>query len=76
MGLPWWLSGEESACQCRRRGLVSGPGRSHVPQSDGSYGAQCITTVEPVLQSLGLQLVKPEGPAACALQQEKPTHHN
>ena len=31
-------------------GLVSGPGRSRVPQSDG---ALCITTIEPVLQSLG-----------------------
>ena len=23
VGLPWWLSGKESACQCRRRGFKS-----------------------------------------------------
>ena len=23
MGHPWWLSGKESACQCRRRGVQS-----------------------------------------------------
>ena len=26
--LPWWLSGEESACQCRRHGSVPGLVRS------------------------------------------------
>ena len=23
LGLPWWLRGEESACQCRRHGLLN-----------------------------------------------------
>ena len=23
LGLPWWLGGRESACQCRRRGFDS-----------------------------------------------------
>ena len=29
-GLPWWLSGNESACQCRRQcpGSIPGSGRS------------------------------------------------
>ena len=27
-GLPWWLSGKESTCQCRRRGIDSGLGKS------------------------------------------------
>ena len=27
-GLPWWLSGKESACQCKRHGSTSGSGRS------------------------------------------------
>ena len=27
-GLPWWLSVEESVCQCRRKGLILGSGRS------------------------------------------------
>ena len=26
-GLPWWLSGEGSACQCRRHSLIPGSGR-------------------------------------------------
>ena len=34
LGLPWWLSGKEAACQCR--GCTSDPdlGRSHVLQDD------------------------------------------
>ena len=26
-GLPWWLSSKESACQCRRYGLIPGSGK-------------------------------------------------
>ena len=26
--LPWWLRGKESEFQCRRHGLIPGPGRS------------------------------------------------
>ena len=33
-GLPWWLSGKESACQCREVGLIPGPGRSRMLQSN------------------------------------------
>ena len=33
-GLPWWLSGKESACQCRRMGLIPDPGIFHMPRSD------------------------------------------
>ena len=33
MGLPWWMSGKESAFQCRRHRFDLGPGRSHMPQS-------------------------------------------
>ena len=29
MGLPWWLSGKEPACQCRRRGF--GPWVGKIP---------------------------------------------
>ena len=28
MGLPWWLSGKESACNAVDMGLISGSGRS------------------------------------------------
>ena len=34
MGLPRWLSGEESTYQCRRHGLIIGLGRSHMPGSN------------------------------------------
>ena len=27
-GFPWWLSGKESACQCRKHGLIPRLGRS------------------------------------------------
>ena len=27
-GLPWWVSGKESACHCRRHRLIPGSGRS------------------------------------------------
>ena len=33
-GFPWWVSGKESSCQCRRHGFISGPGRSHMPWSN------------------------------------------
>jgi len=30
-GLPWWLSGKESVCQCRKHGCdPMFPGRSHM----------------------------------------------
>ena len=32
-GLPWWYSGEESTCQCRRTGSILGQGtRSHAAE--------------------------------------------
>ena len=30
LGLPWWLIGKESACQCRDMGSIPGPKRSHM----------------------------------------------
>ena len=41
MGLPWWLSGKESTCQCRRHGSIPELGRSHMPRSNQAHeGAQ------------------------------------
>ena len=34
IGLPWWFSGKESACQCRRHRSDPWPGRSHIPGSN------------------------------------------
>ena len=37
-GLPWWLSGKESSCQCRGCGLIPRPGRS--PGEGNGYPLQ------------------------------------
>ena len=47
-GLPWWLSGKELACQCRRFRFDSWSGKiSH----DSGQLSLCATTIEPVLWS-------------------------
>ena len=44
-GLPWWLSGKESTCQCRRHG-------SQIPYPNAVERlSPCATTIEPVLWS-------------------------
>ena len=46
MGIPWRLSGKESACQCRRHGFDSWPGKiTHAAKQL----SPCATTTEPVL---------------------------
>ena len=35
--LPWWLSGKESACQCRRHLFYPWLGRSHVLRNNQSH---------------------------------------
>ena len=57
MGLLWWLSNRESACQSGDTGSVPDSGRFYMPQSN---------------QIHVLQLLKPVSPRARALQQEKP----
>ena len=48
MGLPWWLSGEESTCQCRRHRFDPWSGKiPHAKQQPNS----CTTTSEPMLWS-------------------------
>ena len=49
-GLPWWLSGKESACQCRRHSYD--PWSRKIPHAAEQLSLWAITT-EPVLQSLG-----------------------
>ena len=46
LGLPWWLSGKESACQCRRHRFDPLSGR--IPQAT-EWLSPCATTIEPVL---------------------------
>ena len=76
---PWWLGGEESACQCRRHRLE--PWSRSIPHATEQLST-CTTTVEPGLQrAQEPQLLKPACPRACAPQHrghlsEKPTHCN
>ena len=46
VGLPWWLSGKESACQCRRHRFHPWAGK--IPSTPGQL-SPCATTTEPVL---------------------------
>ena len=48
LGLPWWLSGKVSACQCRKHGFNPWPGK--IPHALGQL-SPCTTTTEPVLWS-------------------------
>ena len=50
MGLPWWFSGKESACQCGRRGFD--PWSRKIPHAIRQLSL-CTTTIELVLWSLG-----------------------
>ena len=45
MGLPWWRSGEESACQCR--GHRFEPWSGKIPHAAEQLSS-CATTTEPV----------------------------
>jgi len=51
IGLPWWFSGKESACQCRRHRSDPWPGKIPYPREQRSL---CTTTTdtEPALSSL------------------------
>ena len=71
-GLPWWLSGKESACQCRRHRFDPWSGK--IPHATEQLSLWA-TTVEPARPSYWahvLQLLKPSGPEACAPRQNKP----
>ena len=53
IGLPWWCSGWESACQCRRRGFE--PWYGKIPHATEQLGPWATTTeparLEPVLRN-------------------------
>ena len=44
--LPWWLSGKESACQCRRHRFDPWSGK--IPHAVEQI-SPCTTTIEPLL---------------------------
>ena len=64
MGLPWWLSGKESICQCRRHGF--NPWSRNILLASGQWSL-CSRARE-------LQLLKPTCSRVHAPQEEKPLH--
>ena len=76
-GLPWCLSGKESACQCRRHKF--NPWSRKISHAPGAAKPVChkfwACTLEPGSRNYRahvLQLLKPLHSRACAPQQEKP----
>ena len=71
--LPWWLSGEESACQCRRHGFDPWSGK--IPHAVEQL-SQRATTIEPVLQSPGATITEPMCCHNWSPGTREPTLHN
>ena len=63
-GLPWWHSGWDSACQCRRQGFKPWSRGLHMPWSN--------QVCEPRLLSPRATATEACAPRACALHKEKP----
>ena len=68
-GCPWWLSGKEIACQCRRHGF--NPWYRKIPHATERLNP-CATSIELCCRVGEPQLLKPMHPRARASQQEKP----
>ena len=72
VGLPWWSSGQEFACQCKRH--KSYPWSRKIPHATRQL-SPCATTAEPMgCSHWNPQEVKPLQRVACALQPESRTH--
>ena len=78
-GLPWWLSGKEYACQCRRH--VFDPWSRKIPHASEqlslctthyNYGASALEPGSCNYQTHVPQLLKAARPRVYAPQQEKP----
>ena len=63
MGLPWWLSCEESTCQCKRHRFDS------LMQEDSTC---CRATMSLCSRAQEPQLLKPTRPRARAPQEKPP----
>ena len=57
MGLPWWLSGEESACQCGRHGCYPWCGK--IPYATGQLSPCAAFTEARVPESAGAGTTEP-----------------
>ena len=67
--LPWWLSGKEPPAKAEDVGLITAPGRCHVPQSNEACVPQLLS---PGSRAQEPQLLQPVCPRARAPRQEKP----
>ena len=70
-GLPWWLSGKESACQCR---IHRFPPWFRKVQHAEEQLSLCTTTIEPVLWSLGAATARANAPHEEKHCNKKPVH--
>ena len=68
-GLPWWLSGKESACQCRRH-------RFNPWSRKISHVTEQLSPLRAVLQSPGTSSREAAAWEVCALQLETSPHSN
>ena len=59
IGLPWWLSGKESTCHCRRHKVDPWSGK--IPRAVEQL-SPCATTIESVLQSWGITTTEAHAP--------------
>ena len=56
--VPWWLSGEESTCQCGRHGFIPGAARSHMATRQESHELQLLSLCSRVWgQDVGVESV-------------------
>ena len=67
-GLPWWLSGKEFTCQCKRYRFHPWAGK--IPHAT-EQPSLCATTVSPVLEP-GTQNYRAMRPKARAPQEKPP----
>ena len=71
IGLPRWLSGKESTCQCRRHGFS--PWCRKIPHAAGQL-SPWATTIEPVPESLGATTTEAQVPESlCSVKWEATT---
>ena len=61
MGFPWWLSGKESTCQCRKHGFE--PRSRRIPHAAEQL-SPCPTLLSLSARARESQLLKPEFPRA------------
>ena len=71
-GLPWWLSGKESAWQCRRHMFYPWSGKIPHPACRRVAKSHVLQLLSLCCGAWELQLLEPACPGAHAPKQEKP----